>query len=279
MGVVHDFVSTHELIADRETLEQIQADAVQADLGALEDDPVIGEDGSIPKGFHVPTLSDFMEWLSLRTDLDTLGDDADETVTFMTVHSAKGLEFDTVFVAGMEESIFPHRSAIMENGVEEERRLAYVAITRARKRLFLTYAQTRRIFNDTQANARSRFINEMPKELLKHEGIGSLGMSGTGWEKRGDRRGISGSGRGQEMYGGHVYGKGADKEKSSGPRFKQAAESDIFAVGDKVDHKTFGIGQILAIDGDKMTIRFSKSGKTKKLLKGYAPIVKLDQNK
>ena len=63
MGVVHDFVSTHELIADRETLEQIQADAVQADLGALEDDPVIGEDGSIPKGFHVPTLSDFMEWL------------------------------------------------------------------------------------------------------------------------------------------------------------------------------------------------------------------------
>ena len=279
MGVVHDFVSTHELVADRETLEQIQDAASRDALEALDEDPVIAEDGSIPRGFHVPTLSDFMEWLSLRTDLDTLGDDADETVTFMTVHSAKGLEFDTVFVAGMEESIFPHRSAIMENGVEEERRLAYVAITRARKRLFLTYAQTRRIFNDTQANARSRFINEMPKELLKHEGIGSLGMSGTGWEKRGDRRGIAGSGRGKEMYGGHVYGKGADKGASSGPRFRQAAESDVFAVGDRVDHKTFGIGQAVGIDGDKLTIRFSKSGKTKKLLKGYAPIVKLEQNK
>ena len=126
----------------------------------------------------------------------------------MTVHSAKGLEFPAVFVAGMEESIFPHVAGWTDDDpakLEEERRLAYVAITRARKRLFLTYAATRRTYGSTQANPRSRFVNEIPAEHIEFSGIGSR-ASGTGWEKRGDRRGTFGSGQGSDMYGGRVFG-------------------------------------------------------------------------
>ena len=172
----------------------------------------------------------------------------------------------------------------------EERRLAYVAITRARKKLYLTHAQTRRLFGQPQANPRSRFINEMPKELLESDGIGSRGITGTGWEKRGDRHSTYGSGRGEDMYGGRVYGKGTRVEGSSSSskpsngvtsRFAKPAASTVagnekFSVGDTVDHKTFGIGQVVAIEGDKLSIYFAKSGQTKKLLKGYAPIVKVN---
>ena len=242
-------------------------------LGVVRD----ADDGNeVELTYHEPTLGDFMEWLSLRTDLDSLGNDQMDSVTFMTVHSAKGLEFDNVFVAGMEESIFPHTASMLENGVEEERRLAYVAITRARKRLFLTCAARRRIFNDTQANARSRFISEMPEELLASEGVGSLGYSGTGWEKRGDRRGISGSGQGEEMYGGRVYGSGGYAAAHDTAREDVTpTTANDFAEGDRVEHKTFGPGVVVGMDGDKISVYFKKSGKTKTLLKGYAPIVKL----
>lgn len=260
MGVVRDYVEGHELVYDEKAVEA-------------------GED--LEENYHEPRLADFMEWLSLRTDLDSIGQDSQEAVTFMTVHSAKGLEYDVVFVAGMEESIFPHKTSLIENGVEEERRLAYVAITRARKRLFLSYAARRRIFNDMQANACSRFISEMPEELLVVEGAGSRGFEGFGWEKRGDRRGISGSGQGEDMYGGRIYGSGGYAGASSQHDDRPAAAvsssraSTEFEVGDRVDHKTFGPGVVVKIEGDKLFIRFAKSGKTKTLLKGYAPIVKV----
>ena len=223
---------------------------------------------------HAPTLADFMEWLSLRTDLDAV-DDSEEKVTLMTIHSAKGLEFDVVFVSGMEETIFPHSNSMLERGVEEERRLAYVAITRARKKLFLTHAQTRRLFGQPQANSRSRFVSEMPRELIHSEGVGSLGLSGTGWEKRGDRHSTYGSGRGEEMYGGRVFGRGEPSASKPVPTGQQACSAGELKAGDKVEHKIFGPGTVLAVDGDRLTVRFAKSGQTKKLLAGYAPLVKI----
>ena len=223
---------------------------------------------------HAPTLADFMEWLSLRTDLDAV-DDSEEKVTLMTIHSAKGLEFDVVFVSGMEETIFPHSNSMLERGVEEERRLAYVAITRARKKLFLTHAQTRRLFGQPQANSRSRFVSEMPRELIHSEGVGSLGLSGTGWEKRGDRHSTYGSGRGEEMYGGRVFGRGEPSASKPAPAGQQACSAGELKAGDKVEHKIFGPGTVLAVDGDRLTVRFAKSGQTKKLLAGYAPLVKI----
>ncbi|MEG0217613.1 MAG: 3'-5' exonuclease, partial [Raoultibacter sp.] len=219
----------------------------------------------------------------LRTDLDSV-DEGGAAVTMMTVHSSKGLEFDCVFVAGMEESLFPHTNSTSDAaGVEEERRLAYVAITRARKRLYLTCATTRQIFGQTSANPTSRFITEIPSNLRQTTGLGSAGFSGTGWEKRGSRKGIAGSGT--EAGGGRVFGTSSASGGSSRSSFepitrpevgKKAAAAMTFAVGDVVDHKIFGRGNVKAIDGDTLHIHFAKSGQTKKLLKDYAPIVKLN---
>ncbi|VWL89842.1 ATP-dependent DNA helicase PcrA [Collinsella aerofaciens] len=277
-------------------------------------------------------LPALMEWLALRSDLDSLAGET-HAITMMTIHSAKGLEFPAVFVAGMEEGIFPHVhdfSGSDDPGkLEEERRLAYVAITRARKRLFLTYAATRRTYGSTSANPRSRFLNEIPFEDIEFSGIGSAGFEGTGWEKRGDRHGTFGSGMGSDMYGGKVFGShtrstggsgsrggssfddffggstyGTERHRgvspdagrvastfgSGAPRAKKpsskvsptverkvdrARASQDFTAGDTVSHKTFGTGTVISVAGDMIEVQFEKTGQTKKLMKGFAPIVKL----
>ena len=229
------------------------------------------------------SLADFIEWVRLRTDLDTMAEDG-HAVTLMTVHSSKGLEFDCVFVAGMEETLFPHMNSVHDaDGIEEERRLAYVAITRARKKLYLTCASQRQIFGQTSANPVSRFIQEIPSELRQTTGVGSAGFSGTGWEKRGSRRGISGSG--SEAGGGRVFGRSSasgsrrrsDERSHASTRDigKKDAAKMVFSVGDQVDHKTFGRGKVTKVDGDTLFVKFAKTGQTKKLLKDYAPIVKI----
>lgn len=277
-------------------------------------------------------LPALMEWLALRSDLDSLAGET-HAITMMTIHSAKGLEFPAVFVAGMEEGIFPHvhdfGGSDDPGKLEEERRLAYVAITRARKRLFLTYAATRRTYGSTSANPRSRFLNEIPFEDIEFCGIGSAGFEGTGWEKRGDRHGTFGSGMGSDMYGGKVFGShtrstggsgsrggssfddffggssyGTERHRgvspdagrvastfgSGAPRAKKpsskvsptverkvdrAGASQNFAAGDTVSHKTFGTGTVISVAGDMIEVQFEKTGQTKKLMKGFAPIVKL----
>ena len=205
----------------------------------------------------------------------------------MTIHSAKGLEFPVVFVAGMEEGIFPHTSYDGDpEGVEEERRLAYVAITRARKKLYLTHATTRRTFGSVQANPPSRFLGEIPAADVERVGVGSSGFSGVGWEKRGDRHGTFGSGRGSSVYGGNVFGS---RTRSTGgaPRASELAgaraaaparpaPSTSFSPGDQVSHKTFGPGKVIAVTGDTIEVKFTRTGKTKKLLKGFAPLVKIE---
>ena len=192
----------------------------------------------------------------------------------MTVHTAKGLEYPVVFVAGLEESIFPHANSMFDpDGLEEERRLAYVAITRARERLYLTHAHARSIYGSTMHNPPSRFIGEIPAEHVHVSGVGSLGVSGGGWEKRGDRRGTFGHGTDTGGGGGRVFGGGQPRTTGETKRPKQPAES--FAEGDLVDHKAFGRGRVMSVKGDALEIRFERTGETKKLLVGYAPIVKI----
>jgi DNA helicase II / ATP-dependent DNA helicase PcrA len=232
---------------------------------------------------EAPDLPAFMEWLALRTDLDSLGE-GDDYVTLMTVHTAKGLEYPVVFVAGLEESIFPHQNSIFDSdgsGLEEERRLAYVAITRARERLYLSHAHARSIYGSTQHNPPSRFIGEIPSEHVSASGVGSLGVSGSGWEKRGDRGGSFGYGAGG---GGRVYGSGAPQGggvtgtgfgSAGAGKKKPTQPTEQFAVGDAVDHKAFGRGSVVSVKGDALEIRFERTGETKKLLVGYAPIVKI----
>ena len=262
-GVVDEYRETHE------------------DADALFEAPKVGEDQSAEtppvRVFEADSLSDFVEWVTLRTDMDTMAEDG-AAVTLMTIHSAKGLEFDCVFVAGLEESIFPHSNSSFDpQGLEEERRLAYVAITRARKRLYLTAALTRRIFGQTNANPVSRFIGEIPNELRKSIGVGSSGFSGSGWEKRGSRRGIAGSGT--EAGGGRVFGQSsasnAKRDARSASVGKKPAAAMNFAVNDTVDHKVFGRGKVVKVDGDTLHVKFARNNQTKKLLKDYAPIVKI----
>ncbi len=264
-GVVDEYVQTHE------------------DADALFEPPSVGEEQSEQpptRVFQAQSLSDFTEWVMLRTDMDTMSEDG-SAVTLMTIHSAKGLEFDCVFVAGMEESLFPHSNSSFDpQGLEEERRLAYVAITRARKRLYLTNAFTRTIFGQTSANPTSRFIAEIPQDLRNSIGMGSAGFSGSGWEKRGSRRGIAGSGT--EAGGGRVFGTSSTSgsrpkstSKSSKDTGKKAAANMVFAKGDTVDHKVFGKGNVVKVEGDTLHIKFARSGQTKKLLKDYAPIIKI----
>lgn len=262
-GVVDEYRETHE------------------DAEALFEAPKVGEDQSAEtppvRVFEADSLSDFVEWVTLRTDMDTMAEDG-AAVTLMTIHSAKGLEFDCVFVAGLEESIFPHSNSSFDpQGLEEERRLAYVAITRARKRLYLTAALTRRIFGQTNANPVSRFIGEIPNDLRKSIGVGSSGFSGSGWEKRGSRRGIAGSGT--EAGGGRVFGQSsasnAKRDARSASAGKKPAAAMSFAVNDTVDHKVFGRGTVVKVDSDTLHVKFARNNQTKKLLKDYAPIVKI----
>lgn len=264
-GVVDEYVQSHD---DDDAL--FEPPSAEQDENAEAEKPPV-------RTFQAQSLSDFTEWIMLRTDMDTMSEDG-SAVTLMTIHSAKGLEFDCVFVAGMEETLFPHSNSSFDpQGLEEERRLAYVAITRARKRLYLTNAFTRTIFGQSTANPASRFIAEIPQELRKSVGTGSSGFSGSGWEKRGSRRGIAGSGT--EAGGGRVFGtssaSGSRPRKESRDTGKKAAVKMSFARGDKVDHKVFGKGTIVKVDGDTLHVKFARSGQTKKLLKDYAPIVKI----
>ena len=326
LGVAAEFEETHEDIEGTlESLEELRAAGVADVPEAAPTAPAPAPNVAALVAIEVErmygplackALPALLEWLALRSDLDALAGES-HAITMMTVHSAKGLEFPAVFVAGMEEGIFPHIAGWTDDDpakLEEERRLAYVAITRARKRLFLTYAATRRTYGSTQANPRSRFVNEIPEAYIEFSGIGSAGFSGTGWEKRGDRRGTFGSGQGSDMYGGRVFGsytrstpgtqrrtgisadagrvapadRGPATFGSGAPRPKKSAVSATverkvdteaaatsFAAGDRVSHKTFGPGTVISAAGDMIEVQFERSGQTKKLMKGFAPIVKL----
>jgi len=277
-GDLRDLVEM--IIAKSHLIEALEAERTDESQGRADNiREFFGVVAEFAENHESPDLPAFMEWLALRTDLDSLSE-GDEFVTLMTVHTAKGLEYPVVFVAGLEESIFPHQNSIFASdgkGLEEERRLAYVAITRARERLYLSLAASRSIYGSTQHNPPSRFIAEIPAEHVEVSGVGSMGVTGSGYEKRGDRRGTFGHGSG--TGGGHVFGSGAPRPAGGGlstpASRKPAASTESFAVGDFVDHKAFGRGRVTSVKGDALEIRFDRTGETKKLLVGYAPIVKL----
>ena len=203
-------------------------------------------------------LAEFLEEISLYTDLDNYDPDTD-AVTLMTLHSAKGLEFPTVFIAGMEEGVFPGMQAILNpEEVEEERRLAYVGITRAKKHLYLTMAQQRLIYGKTNRNRSSRFVREIPKALL-HE---------TGENLTTRRLDAAPAQRERKVFG---------RELGVGAGAPQAGSAGSFAPGDRVRHRTFGEGMVLSatpMGGDHLLeIAFDSVG-TKKIMANFARLTK-----
>ncbi len=249
------------LEAERTTEAQGRIENVREFLGVVDDFVASHAEA----GF-----TDFLEWVALRSDLDTMVE-GDRAVTLMTLHSAKGLEFPVVFLTGMEDGLFPHANSMFEpKGLEEERRLAYVGMTRARERLYLTHAHQRSLYGSSRHNPPSMFLGEIPEEHVRVEGVGSAGFERAG-VRRGDRQARPGwrepvSAPGA---GGRVFGSGVSRE----PRQPRPAET--YAVGDAVEHRTFGRGTVTVVSGDRVTIEFAAGVGTKKLLVGFAPLRKL----
>jgi DNA helicase II / ATP-dependent DNA helicase PcrA len=210
-----------------------------------------------------PSLGGFVDRLSLLSEADEAEGAAEAHVWLMSMHAAKGLEFPTVIVAGMEEGLFPHARATEDDeDVEEERRLCYVCLTRARERLVLTSAARRRVFGDYQATIPSRFLDEIPATLMDRIEPASQAPRHGQYELR-------------SPYG-NRSGRPFRARETAEPAFSYESEDQSASglrLGMRVRHKQFGVGTILAVDeqGDdyKVTVRFSVSG-TKKLLAKFA---------
>ncbi|MBN1494953.1 UvrD-helicase domain-containing protein [Candidatus Peregrinibacteria bacterium] len=210
------------------------------------------------------SLAIFLEEISLIADVDSL-DEKDNAVILMTVHSAKGLEFDTVFIAGLEEGIFPHSRSMLEpDEMEEERRLMYVAVTRAKNNLYILYTRERMLYGEYQSNAPSQFIADIPQDLvlLPESTRPNRGMYGDGGFA--DARAHSSIGT-----IGSIGGKPIPVEEIS-PHVK-------VRDGDKVMHTTFGEGVVVSVQGDVATVAFKDpNAGIKRLALSIAPLIKMD---
>ncbi len=218
---------------------------------------------------ETPTLTNYLQEVSLLSDQDEIGEEESGHVLLMTIHAAKGLEFPSVFLVGMEESLFPSQMAMETDiGLEEERRLCYVGITRAEKVLHLTHARMRQRFGKTQESPMSRFIKEMPADLIEsHSGEIGGGSAYKSMESALKKHGIA-KGAGNSIVGG-----GYKVQQPAKPITSEMGES--IKPGARVRHQLFGEGMIITTSGSaeklEMTIAFDKKG-IKKLMLGYAPL-------
>lgn len=236
---------------------------------------------------ELPQLSGFLEENALMTDIDNY-DTAADAVVLMTMHAAKGLEFPAVFLPGFEDGIFPGMQTMFRpEELEEDRRLCYVAITRAKEELYITNAQSRILYGSTTRNAPSRFLADIPQELLEtHEAatrhrFGSTFLGGGGFGTTSSYGKAGGFGTSGRSVG--VAPRGTEGRKSerlggiSAAGAKQACADCAWTVGDAVNHKTFGTGTITAVQamgGDTLlTIQFDKVGQ-KKLMATFAKLTR-----
>ena len=250
-----------------------------------------------------PTLEGYLENAALVTDLDR-ADDRQEYAVLMTLHSAKGLEFDNVFIPGMEEGIFPSARSIQEdNRLEEERRLMYVGITRARVRLYLTHAEERMMYNQYSHNPPSRFLDEIPPRLLREEhaaGRSPYGITGrnnrSGFsrtygsdydfpeETRDVRKAVSELGKPRLKLKGHdlnsIPGVSRGFAGSAARSMEAGAMQNLFRTGDRVRHPKFGMGTVTELSGSGAGARIKVSFDTtdeKELALSVAPIIKVEE--
>ncbi|TMJ18086.1 MAG: DNA helicase II [Alphaproteobacteria bacterium] len=228
------------------------------------------------------TLGAFLEHVSLVMDNDA--DREADKVTIMTIHAAKGLEFDTVFLAGWEEGVFPSQRALDEGGnasLEEERRLAYVAITRARRKCFIIHAANRRIYGQWTSSIPSRFVNELPAAHIEAESsmTGGESLWRANWSERADPFANIGRGAGrgpgwQRAVSSGVFDRNASRGvidvKASAVSLGNPGRGDI-ALGQRVFHSKFGYGTVAEIEGNKLEIDFEKAGR-KRVLDSFVSV-------
>jgi ATP-dependent DNA helicase UvrD/PcrA len=229
---------TEALEAERTVESQVRLENLEELVGVAREYDATAEE---------PSVEEFLQQIALFSEQDQLRDEQG-LVTLMTLHNAKGLEFGTVFIIGMEDGVFPHSRSIEAGDLEEERRLAYVGITRAKRELYLTYARTRALFGNRDWNLRSRFIDEIPIDLTDREEQGPTGPAGAS-----------------------TWSGGAAAAAAPEP----AGPGAIFALGDDVTHAQFGEGVVVGVEpGGLVVVRFADDGSERKLMADYAPLKK-----
>ncbi|CAN1510534.1 UvrD Superfamily I DNA and RNA helicases [Mycobacteriaceae bacterium] len=235
-------------VAHEFSIDRANAEALETDLDVADD---VGDDDAAPTG----ALAEFLERVSLVADSDELPDDDTGVVTLMTLHTAKGLEFPVVFVTGWEDGMFPHMRALGDPAeLNEERRLAYVGITRARKRLYLSRAKVRSAWGQPMLNPESRFLREIPEELIDWRRTDEAPLP---------RAGVTGR-------------SGPVRQASAGSAGKRAPLALV--PGDRVNHDKYGLGRVEEVSGTGESamslIDFGSAGRVK-LMHNYAPVQKL----
>jgi DNA helicase-2/ATP-dependent DNA helicase PcrA len=223
---------------------------------------------SVAETYNELSLEAFLEEIALIADIDNYSQETN-AVTLMTLHAAKGLEFPVVFMPGAEEGIFPHSRALFDQDqMEEERRLCYVGMTRARERLILLYANSRLLYGATNHNAPSRFLLEIPAELQD---------AGSEWsgQNRGSTTAAAGHATGAGSWSPQpMYGTGATTEAQAAAHREAMLGLDL-NPGDRIRHAKFGDGIVAAVSGDEVTATFQGLGQ-KRLSLSFAPIEKVD---
>ncbi|WP_414935850.1 DNA helicase PcrA [Amycolatopsis sp. cmx-11-51] len=265
-----------ELVTVAREFTEFTAEVAGPDGELPEADPGVPEPGSLPA---------FLERVSLVADADSIpaadgGDDGDGhdagVVTLMTVHTAKGLEYPVVFCTGWEDGIFPHMRALGDPAeLAEERRLAYVAITRARKRLYVSRSMVRSAWGQPQMNPASRFLDELPDELVDWRRLAPSSSSG-GFGSSG------GSPRAATTWGSRGGGSASPSRSTGTSPFGKGWKDTValkLDIGDRVSHDKYGLGTVVACDGAgpraTATIDFGAAGKVRLMLIGSVPMVKL----
>jgi DNA helicase-2/ATP-dependent DNA helicase PcrA len=229
----------HEVLEETGYTEALEAERTIEAQGRLENlEELVGVAREYDSTAEEPSLEEFLQQIALFSEQDALEDDQG-VVTLMTLHNAKGLEYPVVFIIGCEDGVFPHMRAVEAGDLEEERRLAYVGVTRARRELFISYARTRALFGSREWNLPSRFIGEIPAELTDREEEAPA----TQWER-----------------------PSAPQPRSPGA---------TFALGDDVVHANFGDGVVVGMEpGGLVVVRFAGDGSERKLMADYAPLKK-----
>ncbi len=250
-----------ETLDDSGYIAALEAERTIEAQGRLENlEELVGVAREYDTSAEEPSVEEFLQQVALFTQQDDLRDD-EGIVKLMTLHNAKGLEYELVFMIGMEDGIFPHSRSIEAGDIEEERRLAYVGVTRARKELFLTHARTRALYGGREWNVPSRFLGEIPAELTDADSQPGARRSAGVW-----------NGGGTTSWGG---------APSSAPSTPAApGPSASFSMGDDVTHVKFGEGVVTGLEpGGLVVVRFSSDGMERKLMADYAPLKKRDGNR
>ncbi len=231
-----------ETLEETGYLEALEAERTIEAQGRLENlEELVGGAREYEVSASEPTIEDYLHSLALFSQQDDLRDD-EGTVTLMTLHNAKGLEFEIVFMVGCEDGVFPHSRAVESGDLEEERRLCYVGMTRAKQELYVTHARTRVMYGGRDFNLPSRFIAEIPAELTDSQEQFTGRQAVTSWETTSPAPAPTGGGS--------------------------------FGTGDDVVHARFGEGVIIASFGDQVTVRFAEDGSERTLMADYAPLTK-----